>query len=152
MCLEGNRGWRGPSKGGRNIILFNLIPLHPLPLLQLKNALCKIHVFYVLTCCFCLQRDPFSSGDSIQCWGGEIGRWKASKEIKEAAIGGDTWSPLMCLCIYCFKVRCRRRRWWCRLIPRRRHDTFVYARSENEIVRFCQRVLWILADIHRRWE
>lgn len=65
------------------------LPLHPL-----KNALCKIHVFYVLTCCFCLQQDPFSF------W---ILLGKAPKEIKEMAIGEDiqqAWSPSVYMCAH----------------------------------------------------
>lgn len=120
----------------RDIILFNLIPLHSPTLPNLKNALCKIHVFYVLTCCFCLQQDPFSSEIVVVRAGGAK---VASDEIKEMAIGSEdeqpTWS-LICVHLLLNNFPCL----WCRSFGGGRHDIFMYARSENEIVRFSTTV------------
>lgn len=105
MCLEGNRGWMGAIEGWKEhnpVQLNSTSPLLSLSLFQLKNALCKIHVFYVLTCCFCLQRDPFSSGDSVQCR--RVGGGKLLRKLKKRLSVKRYTIPLMCLCIYCFKV------------------------------------------------
>lgn len=81
LLLPIGEGGRRTLEEWRDIILFNLIPLHPppeilpppppCPNIHLKNTLCKIHVFYVLTCCICLQRDPFClfRCDTAQSWG-----------------------------------------------------------------------------------
>lgn len=68
--------------------------------LILKNTLCKIHVFYVLTCCLCLQQDPFYFGYCIRELLRKLKKW-LSVEIY-LSIYIQVLIPFICVCIYCF--------------------------------------------------